>query len=181
MYCMRAAMVVFLNASKADQTIMDRFVIAAHSPRMAVFAADIRIITEIPALIAMGNFRQVIINSAKSIFGYSGPGYVPGVWRLFQPLRIGLLLVLRHTLNLLHSIVEVGGFARLLNQSLLMKLIILPLGMFDSHLMRYFSSMVQNVAIIKIQECIELDDPIGHMHWDASHCLPLSKDQILLN
>jgi hypothetical protein len=56
--------------------------------------------------------------------------------------------------------------------------LVFELGLGDGLVMRDLARMVQDLPLRKPQEVVELDDPVGHVHRLASHCLQLSELQV---
>ena len=83
--------------------------------------------------------------------------------------------------QLFDSFVKIAaGLVGLLNLFAL-EFLVFRLGYFLCHLVRDFSRMIQNGALVQGQEAMEFGDPVAHVQGGAAHGLTFSKDEVLLN
>lgn len=79
------------------------------------------------------------------------------------------------------GLIEISACLVSLLDALEIEFLVFGLGEFPGQFVRDFPRMRQDIAVIDGQECVELGDPIAHVHGDAAHGLALGKDEVLLD
>ncbi len=65
--------------------------------------------------------------------------------------------------------------------ALAVEFFVFRLGEFLRHLVRDFSGVGEDVAVVDGEEAVELGDPVAHVHGDTAHGLAFGKDEVLLD